>query len=183
MEMFENPYQSPGDLSRGGNGVAASRERAWRSFRIAFLILLVPAIYNYWAFDTYVIAAIRLPGDLVNLYRLGNVLGFIMGGSLIWMLGLPVLELAARLIRAVLATGTDRGSWLEILYRSLSWIAILALPGAVLWGVWVFAFYQRQVDFYTISWAIGIPAHALAACLYLPLIYRWFRLALSAATC
>lgn len=175
--MIENPYQSPDASSETVNAGPCLREQAGRSFRIATLVLLIPAVYNYWAFDAYVIGSSRLPSDLANLCRLLNVLGFIVGGSLIWFLGVPLLETSARLIRTVFANGTDRTAWLETLYRSLNWSAFLAIPGAVLWMIWVFVFYQKNMDLYTISWAVGIPAHLLAACLYLPLILGWYRLA------
>jgi hypothetical protein len=143
------------------------------------LVLLVPAVYNYWAFDTHVIATSRLPSDLAILYRTVNVLAFFVGGSLIWFLGVPLLETTARLVRIVFAHGADRTAWQETLYRSLSWTAFVAIPGAILWVIWVFAFYQKKMNFSTISWAVGIPAHVLAACLYLPLIYGWYRLSAS----
>ena len=181
--MTENPYQSPDVPSEAVNAGSSLRKRARLSFRVATLVLLIPAVYNYWEFDANVIASSRLPGDLATLYRMINVLGFIVGGPLIWFLGVPLLEAAARLIRTIFANGTDRTTWLETLYRSLSWTAFLAIPGAALWVIWVFVFYQKQVDFYTIYWAVGVPAHLLAACLYLPLIYGWYRLATSKTSC
>lgn len=180
--MTENPYQSsevPSDAAKAGSSL---RKRARLSFRVAAFVLLVPAVYNYWAFDAFVIASSGLPSDLANLYRTVNVVGFFVGGSLIWFLGVPILEATARLVRIVFANGTDRTAWQEALYRSLSWTAFLAIPGAALWVVWVYVFYRTNMDFYTISWAVGIPAHLLAACWYLPLIHGWYRLAASEAT-
>ena len=175
--MTENPYQSPDVPSEAVNAGSSLRKRARLSFRVAALVLLIPAVYNYWEFDANVIASSRLPGDLANLYRMINVLGFIVGGSLIWFLGVPLLEATSRLIRIVFANGTDRTAWLETLYRSLNRTAFLAIPGAALWVIWVFVFYQKQMNFYTVSWAVGIPSHLLAACVYLPLIHGWYRLA------
>ena len=40
---------------------------------------------------------------------------------------------------------------------------------------WVFGFYEMQMNFYVLSWLIGIPAHILGACVYIPLIYGWYR--------
>ena len=47
--------------------------------------------------------------------------------------------------------------------------------GAVLWAIWVAAFYQLGIGFYTVSLPIGIAAHLLAAGLYIPLFYRWYK--------
>jgi hypothetical protein len=175
--MTENPYQSP---SFPGETVAAEsrlRRQARRSFRVAALILFLPAAYNYWAFDAYAVG--RLPGDDAQLSRTLNMLGLVMVAALIWHLGLPGLEALARLLRTVFARGTDRTAWEEALYRSLGWAVYLAIPGAVLWTIWVFAFYRLHADFHALSWAIGVPAHLLGACWYVPLIYRWYRLTVS----
>ena len=180
--MTENPYQSSEVPCDAVKAESSLRERARLSFRVATLVLLIPAVYNYWAFDAIAIASSGLPSDLANLYRTVNVIGFFVGGSLIWFLGVPLLEATARLVRIVFANGTDRTAWQETLYRSLSWTAFLAIPGAALWVLWVFAFYQKNMNFYTISWSAGIPAHLLAACLYLPLIHGWYRLAASETT-
>lgn len=65
-------------------------------------------------------------------------------------------------------------------YRSLNSLICVAIPDAALWMVWVFGFYHMHSDFYTISWAVGAPAHLLAACWYVPLVHRWYRLARTA---
>jgi hypothetical protein len=177
--MIENPYQSPQFSGETANTESSLRKRARLSFRIAILVLLIPAVYNYWAYDAHAVASSRLPSDLATLCRTVEVLGFVVAGTLIWFLGLPILEAIAQLVRILFANGADRTAWQDILYRSLSWAAFLAVPGAALWGMWVFGFYQMDVDFYTISWAIGVPAHLLAACWYLPLMHGWYRLAAS----
>ena len=130
--MTENPYKStevPCDAVKAG---ASLRDRARLSFRVATLVLLIPAVYNCWAFDAFAIASSRLPSDLANLYRTVNVLAFFVGGSLIWFLGVPLLEATARLVRIVFANGTDGTAWQETLHRSLCWTALVAIPGDVL---------------------------------------------------
>jgi hypothetical protein len=180
--MIENPYQSPQFWGETVNAEPSLRKRARRAFRVATLVLLIPAVYNYWAFDAHAIASSGLPSELASVYRTIDILGFVVGGTLIWLLGVPILEAIARLLRVLFANGTDRAAWQDILYRSLNWAAFLAIPGAALWAIWVFGFYQMKVDFYAISWAVGVPAHLLAACWYLPLIRGWYRLATSRAT-
>ena len=105
--MIENPYESPQFSGETVNADSGLRKRAQLSFRIVILVLLIPAIYNYWAFDPRAIASSRLPSDLASLYRSVNVLGFIVGGTLIWFLGVPSLEAIARLLRILFANGTD----------------------------------------------------------------------------
>ncbi len=175
--MTENPYQSP---EFGGQAVVAEarlRTQARRSFRLSAMVLFLPAVYNFWAFDARVITP--LPVDLANLCRTANILGCVIVGGLIWFLGVPCLEAIARLLRIVFARGADGTAWDEVLYRSLNRTEYLAIPGAVLWTIWVFGIYQTHSDFYTISWTVGVAAHLLAACWYLPLIHGWYRLAVS----
>jgi len=120
-----------------------------------------------------------MPSGFATFYRAVHVIGFVVGATLIWFLGFPIIEAIAGVLRIVFANGTDRGAWQGVLYRSLNWAVVLAIPGAVLWGIWVLGFYQLGVNFYAISWAIGVPAHLLAASWYVPLIYRWYRMAQS----
>jgi hypothetical protein len=173
--MIDNPYESPKLFGDSTSAASQERVQGQRSFRTTAFVLFLPAIYNYWAFDAGEVS--RLPDDLANLCRTANILGLVVGGVLIWFLGLPSLELLSRFLRGVFAGGTDHVAWQGILYRSLSLTPYLAVPGAALWAIWVFCFYQLNTDFYVISWSVGIPAHLLGACWYVPLIYRWYRLA------
>ena len=115
----------------------------------------------YWEFDARFIASSRLPSDLASLYRVVNVLGFIVGGTVIWLFAFPILEMVARLTRTLVAPHADRAAWQEVLYRSLRWSAVLAILGAVLWVLWIVGFYRMEIDFYTVSWSVGIP-HSVA---------------------
>lgn len=174
--MIENPYQSPRSLPDPASAESNLRKHARRSIRISMLVLMIPAIYNYIVFDARAIAG-RLPDDLVVVCRAINLFGFIIGTAAIWFLGLACLELASNAIRFAFARGISPSAWQENLHRSLGLTVYLAVPCAALWAIWVFGFYEMRVNFRVISWAVGIPAHLLAACLYLPLIYRWYRLA------
>jgi hypothetical protein len=178
--MTENPYESPRCMGETTSEPLSLRMQATRSLRILELVLLVPALYNYWEFDAHAVS--RLPGLLARDCRAANLLGFVVGGALVWFVGMPTLEGIARLLRIVFAGSTDGTAWQEVLYRSFQRTTRLAVGGAALWVIWVFGFYEMRSDFYTISWAVGVPAHVLAACWYVPLIYRWCRLAESGAT-
>ena len=173
--MIENPYESPKSHPDATAADASWRRRARHCFHASILILLVPAVYNAWAFDLHVVSP--LPSNLAIRCRAVNVVGFMLGSALIWCLGLPALEAASRLLRTTFAGRTDPAPWEEIFHRSFTRLVYLAAPGAVLWMIWVFAFYQVGVGFYEISWAVGVPAHLLGACWYVPLVYRWYRLA------
>lgn len=175
--MSENPYESPKCLSETTIAPTALQLQATRSFRALAVVLLLPAIYNYWEFDAHAVS--RVPGLLAANFRSANILGFVVGGALVWFFGMPILEAISRLIRVIFAGGTDRSAWQEVLYRSLNRVPYLAVGGAALWSTWVFGFYEMKGDFYSISWAVGIPAHVLAACWYVPLIHGWYRLAVS----
>lgn len=170
--MTENPFQSPDcvdDLIAVGSDL---RRRARLSFRLTVLILLGPAAYNCWAFNHYALAR------LTHLHEINFTL-LAIGAALILFLGFPVLEAISRVLRFIFGQRADRADWQDALYRSLNRTVYLAIPGAVLWVIWVIGFYEMRANFYTISWAVGVPAHLLAACWYVPLLYRWFRLAVS----
>ncbi len=171
--MHLNPYQSPTTYDRAVSWPA--REQALWRFRMAFLVLLVGALWNYCAFDA--IATEDMPAGFALVMRVINTLAFIGGSLLIWFLALPFLEGIAAIVRNLAARHTDPQAWNEVLYRALNRTLLLAIPGSLLWIVWVWGFYLAQVDFFVISWAIGVPAHLLGACLYVPLLVGWYRLA------
>ena len=173
--MTENPYEPPKSQTRLRYAESRLKKQARLSLRLAATILFLPAIYNYWEFDAQEVSP--LPDDLAKLCRAVNILGIAVSAVVIWFLRLPVLEALARLLRALFASATDRSTWEDVLYQSMPRMIYLAVPGAALWTFWVFAIYQRDSDFHTISWAVGIPAHLLAACWYVPLLHRWYRLA------
>jgi hypothetical protein len=172
--MTENPYIAPKSQSETIIAESRLRQQARFSFHVSAMVLFLPAIYNYWAFDTRVISP--LPGDLANFLRAANFVGFAVGGGLVWYLGLPALEAVARLLRAVFAHRIDRTAWEEVLYQSLGRLLVPAVLGAGLWMIWVFSVYQLQTDFSATSWVLGVLAHALGACWYVPLVHRWYRL-------
>ncbi|MGI9474262.1 MAG: hypothetical protein ACR2NZ_22160 [Rubripirellula sp.] len=174
--MTENPYQPPVLDQLDEKEASLRRRDAVRSFRMAIAILLVPALYNYSEFDAVVIASGQLPGNLAMVYRAVNVAAFVIGALLLWFVGVRLLEIVSQWIRNIFARSTEASEWLGVLYRYLAWVPYLAIPGAVLWMAWVFAFYQRDADFDTISWLIGVPANLLAACFYVPLLFGWYRL-------
>jgi hypothetical protein len=154
--------------------------QATRSFRALAFVLLLPAVYNYWEFDVHAVS--HLPSFDAVICRTINILGFVVGVVLVWYFGMPVLEGISRLLRILFAGGTDSTAWQEVFYQSCARAPYLAIGGAALWFLWVFAFYEIRINFFLISWAVGIPAHVLAACWYVPLIYRWYRLTASSAT-
>ncbi|KAA5546222.1 hypothetical protein FYK55_04855 [Roseiconus nitratireducens] len=174
--MQVNPYQ-PSSIDSADTEVGPERDRALASLRLAFLILLAPALMNYYAFDTYVVSAGGLPRSVEMLSRAVNLSGFVIGGVLIWQYGLSFLERISHGIRAVFAGHCRIATWDGVLYQSLESSTVLAIAGAALWFVWVVGFYFVQIDFQTISWWVGVPAHLLAAMLYVPLLYRWYSLA------
>ncbi len=179
--MSTNPYESPKSTFEQPTGTGGHRYQAFRSLRAAFAILLLPAIYNYYCFDAQAFGASGIELPIHSVYRTINVLGFLICGAITWCVGLPVIEWVSNLIRIMFARETDSDAWNRVLYVSLKRVTLLSIPGAVLWAIWVFGFYQLNVDFVTISYAIGIPAHILGACLYLPLLCGWYRLARSAS--
>ncbi len=177
--MTTNPYQSPQVESTSPEFQVPRRAEALQSVRIATLLLTADGVFNVFAFyhtftDFYIIVGkgpIYDPREIA-VVSFAVILVFLAS----WFLLLPVLEFLGQLLREMLAPRVNREQWNEALYLSLKYAAWLAVPGMILWLAWVIAFYYLRLNFYLISYAVGIPAHILAACVYVPLLYRWFKL-------
>lgn len=136
------------------------------------LLLLVPAAYNVYLFNFFQGDGTTIP----TLFRLFNTIGFACVGAMAWFCGLGLLEYLTGTIHSLVARKSTRDDWQHALYATLRPAPRLALAGAVLWTIWDVAIYQLHLDFNSVSIPIGIAAHLLAACLYLPLVYRWYKL-------
>ena len=105
-----------------------------------------------------------------------NSIGLALAVAAVWFYGLAALELISRVIHSILARSSKVDDWVKSLYWTIRRFPVFAIFGAALWAIWVFAFYQLNMRFYAVSVPIGIAAHLLAAGLYIPLAYQWFRL-------
>lgn len=140
------------------------RQAALRRVRIALLLLLVPAIYNFISFSSCPNGnriGLRIHGISQTL----NSNGFILIVAATWFFGLRAFELVTGGIHSIVARNSKLSDWKEPLYINLRRAPFFAVPGAVLWAICVMAFYQLQLGFYPVSVPIGIAAHILAACL------------------
>lgn len=151
------------------------RRTANRSVRIALVILLIPAIYNFICFN-FPFSGNRVEPPIYSVYRTVNSIGLVLTVAGIWFFGLKLLELLTGGIHSLVARKSTLDDWKEALYAILRRMPLFAVPGAVLWAIWVLAFYQLHLGFYTVSIPIGILSHVLAAFLYVPLIYRWYKM-------
>lgn len=181
--MSVNPYESPKvDMNQPAYRYVP-REDAQRSLRIALLIMLVPAVYNFACFS-FALFNFRIrvgrPLAMSNVDRAVNSVGFVLIALAVWFLGLSVLEFFTLRIHYVAARASKFNDWKDSLYLTLRRAPFFAFAGAGLWAVWVCAFYQLRIGFYEISVPIGIAAHLLAACFYLPLFWRWYHLEFAA---
>ncbi|MBI1247079.1 hypothetical protein GC197_04450 [bacterium] len=114
---------------------------------------------------------LMLAAGIAQLLLSVGVIAFVL-----WIQLFDVLELLASGLRLLVAKRVDADQWNNAFYVSLKPAGLLAVPGMLLWVTGVICFYYLEINFYIISYAVGIPAHLLAACLYLPLIVRWFQL-------
>lgn len=171
--MNPNPYESPKVLAVQPSMPNEARAAALRSVRIALLIMLLPAVYNFICFS-FPANANRIELPIHNVYRIIDSVGLLLTVLAIWFFGLAVLELVTCGIHSIVARKSTFDDWTAALYIILRRLPLFAVPGAALWTLWVAAFYQLQLGFYTVSVPIGIASHLLAAGLYVPLIYRWF---------
>lgn len=169
---LENPFQPPSttDLSRS----IVSPNRNTSLWLILNLTLFVAAFYNALEFNAQFMGTRMSPRGALILWIL-NLLSVCAGGFLIWLFGLGLLERLSLLLRGLIARRSDRAAWQDCLYEALKRAAILSIPGAILWIVWVFAFYRLKMNFFVISWVVGVPAHVLGAAVYVPLLLRWYK--------
>ena len=172
--MSMNPYESPKSEATPRPPSSAERAAAKRSIRISLAIMLVPAIYNSICFS-FPDAPNRSELPIHNVYRTINGIGFVAIVIAIWFLGLAALEFVTGGLHAIFSRNSKLHDWKTSLYVVVRRAPVFALCGAVLWAIWVAAFYQLGIGFYTVSLPIGIAAHLLAAGLYIPLFYRWYK--------
>ncbi|MBI1247069.1 hypothetical protein GC197_04400 [bacterium] len=176
--MPTNPYQSPQADDTPVEVRLSKRQEALDSVRAAAALLTTAGLLNFGAlfspgFETYWHTPtfwIVLAVDTILLAGIGLIV------AACWFLLLPTLEFLGGLIRAIIAPSVDRGEWQDAIYVSLKPARLLAIPGTILWVIWVIGLFYLNANFFVISYAVGIPAHILAACLYVPLIVRWYRL-------
>lgn len=179
--MSDNPYESPKVPAVLQTTVNVDRVKALRSVRIALLILLVPAVYNFVCFNLHLNPRrIQLP--LHSVYVTINSLGIVLIAFVIWFFGLAILEFVCGGLHSILARKSLLDDWKSTMYVIVRRAPKFAVAGAVLWVIWVAAFYQLRLDFYVVSVPVGVAAHLLAACLYIPLFYRWYRIEHTAAS-
>lgn len=170
--MDVNPYEPPHQADRSTLPPVELRSLALSRFRIAMLFLLLPAILNVYYF------AEMLSFEFV-------ILGFIelaMLSVIVWFLGFPLVEFIARLLHRLFSNGRPFQAWMLQLYLRIQKLRGLALAGSLLWIVWVVGFYLIGIPFMMISVPVGILAHVLGACFYVPLFLAWYRAEKSAAT-
>lgn len=179
--MTENPYQPPTLMSQTAERTVlspseSSKQRAAALFHVRVIlgILLVPAIYNFVCFNYPSSAISPIPPTIHPLFRLVNLVGLIVIVATVYYAGLWLFEAITRASHAIFSRRPTLNLWLEALYATFIRSAPYAVAGAILWAIWVFGFYQTNVDFMVLSVPVGILAHGLAAALYLPLIYRWY---------
>ena len=172
----ENPFQSPRDSGTRIPPANAERLNPLFQLRLILCILLIPAIYNYYAFDGEVFSNARYPMAIYALYRIVNIGAMFVGFLLCWYFALSILERLSEMTRHLFARNVDRNAWKNAFYSSLRRAMYLSIAGSGLWAIWVYAFYRLDADFFAISWAVGVPAHLLGACWYVPLFVTWYKL-------
>jgi hypothetical protein len=175
MESDTNPYRSP-EPTEDAAPKNLPRAHALFRFRVAVALLLVGAFANAFFMRRYLYMGTQV---VLTTYRIGLPdLLFIGAIGLVAMTcTFGILERLARFFRGRFAANSDPEAWNNAIYNAFRPAIPLGLLGALLWIIWVIAFFELKVNFYVISYAVGIPAHLLAACVYLPLLYGWFKAA------
>lgn len=173
--MSDNPYQTPQIVADLYPIRTTVRIVVERRVRTALLVLLVPAIYNFVCFS-FAIGNSQIVNPFFVISLALNTLGFVFVFATVWFFGLTIIERIAWIVDRIMARKANLNGRLNVLYQALDTTPIFSVLGAILWTTWVVGFYHLGLDFYALSFPIGIAAHLLAAAFYLPLFYRWFRM-------
>lgn len=173
--MNTNPYEPPKAPAALTAMPNEERQTANLGVRIALVILLIPAIYNFICFN-FPFSGNRVGFPVHGVFLTVNAIGLVLTAAGIWFFGLKLLEVLTGGIHFIVARKSKIDDWNEALYAIARRMPYFAVPGAVLWAIWVFGFYQLHLGFYIVSIPIGIMSHVLAAFLYVPLIYRWYKM-------
>ena len=168
--MSDNPYRPPGPDSVAVERISRATARRWARGMIA--ALLGPAIYNIGCFWWFSGGWSRGQFWVLTLWL--TVLALV-----VWRLMVSLvsdLETVTHVLHALFGRSETADDWQQAAYRSLARLRLVAVPGALLWAGWCYAFYQWQLPFYLISVPAGCVAHMLAACAWLPLLVQWVRI-------
>lgn len=174
--MSTNPFEPPATGVRPAPD-PLYRQQALVAFRRGLLILAIPAVLNFAAFDLVVIGLSDLPAPVAAWYRTVNTVAFVGGAIALWYLGLPLLEVVSQSIRLVAAKAADAEEWLVPLYFMVRSIVGPSVVGGLLWLAWTVAIYEFRANFTLASWAAGLPATLLVGVLIVPMLIRWRELA------
>ena len=170
--MSTNPFESPSSPAQQRPSQNEPRNAARRNMKTALLMLLPAALYNFACFNFPLTATLPIH----RLYQAVNSLGLISIVAFVWFFALTCLEGITGGIHTMVARNSSLAAWKKELYAILRRLPSFAIPGTVLWTIWVAAVYQLRIGFYAVSVPVGVAAHILAACLYIPLVYRWYKL-------
>lgn len=172
MNNNVNPYDPP-ESPTHLDPLPPSRVRTMRRcVRGSLLLLLAPGLHNFCELET------PIGRNDVHLSPVGmiNLLGIVTLTITVWFYGLELIVWAAEKIRAYCAPRVTRADWQRPVTRALGRALRASLMGAAVWFAWNLAYFHWHADFTTVSLVAGIPAHLLAAAVYLPLMLDWFRL-------
>ncbi|MDG2220901.1 MAG: hypothetical protein P8L85_05950 [Rubripirellula sp.] len=177
--MITNPYEPPQAKLNSPRQDSEDRVAALRALRTSLYILLVPGIYNFICFHFPELFS-NSGFQVHELARVANLTLLCLTVGLIWIGGLALLERVAAIIhwalKRMLGSNSSFERWQAELHLALRRSPTLAFWGAILWIIWCLAIFSFHLDFVTVSLPIGIAAHLLAACLYVPLVYQWYKL-------
>ena len=179
-EMDDNPFSPPSALERRTESVSSTRSSARRSIQLSLLIFLIPTIYNFVCFDierTRSIAEINnIVTPMVSFFQIIGFIGIANAFIALCFLTLPLCEIATLCLNRWLGQRNNLDLWKTELYASMIALPKFAIPGAILWSLWVFLFYQFGMAFTTVSISVSVAAHLLAATFYIPLFVAWFKI-------
>ena len=181
--MTQNPYESPSTQAVPvAHEFDLKRQKAIWSLRYTYLILVMPALYNNACLNIAAFTFSPVPGAKpitsgawIVVFGFAVLFSIVIGG-LWWFLSLACIERITRIIHWCVSKQLTCGAWINRLHDSFGKLYWYAIPGAILWGSWVYAYYQLEMDSISVSIAAGIAAHILAAAWYIPLFFNWYQI-------
>lgn len=177
--MDTNPYRSPSPTSSYGEPGKIARRAALRRLRCAVSIMIVPAFFNLYSFN-FTTWGREIDVQIHALYFTLNSIGLGFFFLILWIFGLRLFEFLAGGFYATFARRSLWEDWRSALFVIVRRCPYFAVFAAVLWAIWVVAFYQARFGYFTATVPAGFLATILLAAFLGPLFYRWYAIEQSA---
>jgi hypothetical protein len=149
------------------------------AIRRAALIGVVAPGFEYARFWRWGIEHQAWHGELGGFFvvsAIAGIVALVLGFTLVWFIGYPLLLYVAHMLRVVVAPRVSAEDWLGVIDRALRIAPFVAALGVVTWLVYSlgnFGGWPGDVVF-------GVIGNLLGALVYGPMLVGWYRAARAA---